>query len=318
MKILITGSSGYVAHFLATHFCNQHIPVIGLDVHPRPFERDTSSFSFYQCDIRNPRRLAEVFAQEQPTHVLHLAYLMDPQHDKRYEQSVNVRGSENVLRAADTARSVRQFVLFSSISVYGAHPDNPEKLTEESPLRPHDFSYAVQKEQVERFCNAYPKRKDMNLVILRMVTAVGPSYYKKGGVVSSFTKAPVALLLNGINTRIQFIHEKDVCTLTEKVVFDRQITGIFNLCSDAVALRELAKIQNKPVFPFPLGLMRFIAWIVWNLRLGAFTPAMVRLMAYSIITDGSKLWKRYNYQCQFSAQEAFLEAVRTRRELGRF
>lgn len=316
-KLLITGSSGYVAHFLAAYFCEKGIQVIGIDITPHKVITEMKNFTFRHCDIRNKEKVVEIVAHEQPTHILHLAYIMDPQHDRKLEYDVDVIGSQNILEAAHKTASIGQLILFSSISVYGGHPDNREPLSEESVLRPHDYTYAVHKKEVERMYRRFDPKDDLKIVILRMATAVGPSYYKPGSIVSSFTKAPFAVSLSGINTKIAFIHEQDVCALTEKVVRDSEIEGIFNLSSDTVTIRELAASQNKRVIKIPLWFLQAIAWFIWKLRLAAFIPAMARLMAYSIVPDGTKLHKRYNYQCKYSAKEAFANTVEERRKLGR-
>lgn len=316
-KILITGSSGYVGNFLAVYFGQKGIKVVGIDITAHPVVKNIPNFKFIECDTRNKNQVVNIFSQEQPSHVIHLAYLMDPIHNKKLEYEIDVLGSQNAINASDQSPSVRQFILFSSTSIYGAHKNNPEFFTEDAPKNPEDYTYAIYKKQIEEYFQAFPKRNDLKIVTLRMTTAVGPGYYKKGGVVSSFTKAPFALLLSGINTRVQFIHEDDVKVLAEKIVNDEVIEGVFNICPENyVTIKELAKEQNKPAIYFPLWLLRFGFWLLWNLRLANLTPAIAKLMAYSIIASGQKLAKRYNYVFQYTAKQAFFDAVEKRRAIG--
>ena len=305
-KILITGASGYVGNFLAHHFSQQGTTVIGLDLKPHPKAPDNPNFHFYSCDVRQSEKMLGIFKKAEPTHVLHLAYLMDPTHDKTLEYEIDVIGSQNALHFAHQTPSVRQFILFSSTSIYGAHKNNPEFFTENSPRNPEDYTYAVYKKQIEEYYRDFKKRNDLKMVILRMTTAVGPSYYKPGGVVSSFTKSPLALLLDGINTRVQFIHEDDVKNLVGKVVNDADIEGVYNLCpKNYTNLKELANAQNKSAIYFPLWLLKLVFGLLWHLRLANFTPAIAKLMAYSIVGSGNKLATRYNYHFKFTAKEAF-------------
>jgi len=316
-KILITGSTGYCGHFLARHFAGQGIPVVGLDIAPHLGVKDIPGFTFIKTDIRDRAALEKIFAAEQPSHVLHLAFLMDPVHDKKYEYDVDVMGSKHAFELANATSSVRQFVLLSSAAAYGAFPDNPEFLTEEAPLRPRDYNYGIYKREVENFYHSYPKRADLKLVIFRMCTAVGPSYYKPGGVVSTVTKSPFMLDIKGGDGRVQFIHEEDVIALFDRVVNDADVEDTFNLAPPSYATtRELAKPFGKRFIPLPLWLLRGIFWIIWNLRLAALTPAIARLMAHGIIISPKKLMARYDYTFKYSAKDAFLDAVASRQANG--
>ena len=316
-KILITGSSGYCGHFLACHFAAQGIPVVGLDIVPHLGVKDVPNFTFIKTDIRDRAALEKIFLEEKPSHVLHLAFLMDPVHDKKYEYDVDVTGSKHVFELANATPGVRQFVLLSSASAYGAWPNNPEFLTEEQPLRPRDYNYGIYKREVENYYRSFPKRADLKLVIFRMCTAVGPSYYKAGGVVATVAKAPFMLDVRGGDGRVQFIHEEDVIALFDKVINDADVEDTFNLAPPSYATtRELGKSFGKKFIPLPLWLLRGIFWILWNLRIAALTPAIARLMAHGIIVSPRKLTARYNYAFKYSAKAAFLDAVASRKANG--
>lgn len=316
-KILITGSTGYCGHFLARHFAGAGIPVVGLDIAPHPVIKDVPNFTFIKTDIRDRAALQNIFSAEKPSHVLHLAFLMDPVHDKKYEYNVDVAGSKHAFELANSTASVKQFILLSSASAYGAWPDNPEFLTEDAPLRPRDYNYGIYKREVENYYRSFPKRADLKLVIFRMCTAVGPSYYKAGGVVSTITKSPFMLDIKGGDGRVQFIHEEDVIALFDKVVNDNDAQDTFNLAPPSYATtRELAKPFGKKFIPLPLWLLRGIFWIIWNLRIAPLTPAIARLMAYGIIVSPAKLMARYGYTFKYSTKEAFMDAVTKRKANG--
>ena len=313
-KILITGSSGYLGNFLAVYFGNKGVPVVGTDLKPHQVIKDIPNFTFYSCDIRDREKLKEIFQKEKPTHVIHLAYLMDPIHDKQAEYDIDVKGSKYALEIANETESVKQFVLFSSASIYGAHPDNPEYMYEDSLLRPADYNYAKYKKEVEEYYHQFSKRNDMKLVIFRMCTAVGPSYYKSGGVVSSFSKAPFNLQIGFRKNAAQFIHEDDVKALVEKLINDESVEDTFNLGPDSYSFTgDLAEALGKKTYRIPYILLRIIFWFLWNLRIAAMTPAMARLMAYPIAAHPKKLMEKYGYKFKYSTKEAFLDAVEKRK-----
>lgn len=317
-KILITGSSGYCGNFLAVHFAKQGIPVVGLDYKPHPVVKDVLNFKFVQTDIRDRQALARIFREEMPTHVIHLAYLMDPVHDKKYEYDVDVMGSKYAFELANETISVKQFILMSSASAYGVYPDNPEWITEDMPLRPRDYNYGIYKKEIEEYYHGFKKRVDLKLVIFRMCTAVGPSYYKPGGVVGSVSKSPFMLDIKGGDGRLQFIHEEDVKALFDLVINDGSVEDTLNLAPDSyVTAHELGVYYKKKFIPIPLWLLRGIFWLLWNLRLAGLTPAIARLMAHGIIISPKKLMQKYNYSFKYSTKSAFIDAVEKRKASGR-
>jgi len=313
-KVLITGSSGYCGNFLAVYFAGKGIPVVGLDLAPHKVVKDIPNFKFIPLDVRNREIMKQIFTEEQPSHVIHLAYFMDPKHDKKLEYEVDFLGSKNALEVANETPSVKQFILMSSASAYGGFPDNPEFIFEDQPLRPRDYNYGIYKKQVEEYYHKYNKRADLKLVIFRMCTAVGPSYYKSGGVVSSVYKAPFLINIRPGDGRVQFIHEDDVKVLFEKVMEDGEVEDTLNLAPDSYAsTKELGEIYHKKSIPIPLWLLRGVFFLIWNLHLGAITPAMARLMAFGIIISPKKLMERYNYKFQYTTKEAFVDAVEKRK-----
>ncbi|MBI5422059.1 NAD-dependent epimerase/dehydratase family protein [Candidatus Peregrinibacteria bacterium] len=316
-KILITGSSGYCGNFLAVHFAGQGIPVVGVDLAPHAVIRDIPNFKFVALDVRNGEVLKRVMEMEQPSHVIHLAYLMDPNHDRKYEYDVDVMGSKNALQAANATPSVKQFIVMSSTSAYGANPDNPDWITEDRPLNPGSYNYGVYKKEVEEYCDQFNKRSDLKLVVFRMCTAVGPSYYKKGGVVSSVANAPFLLDILGGNGKLQFIHEDDVKAIFESVAKNEKLEGTFNLVpNDFSSTQELGTGLKKSFIPMPLGLLRFIFGALWSFHLAKLTPAMARLMAYGIVASPVKLMDALGYRFKYSTKGAFMDAVEKRRQNG--
>ena len=315
MRIAITGSSGYVGNFLAEYFSKKGIHVVGLANHSIPQQKHLKDFKFVDCDVRNKSLLKETFEKEKITHVIHLAYLMNPQHDKKFEYDVDVNGSKACFDAANEVKSVKQLILFSSASIYGAFKDNKDWTKESSPLRPRDWVYAQYKKIVEAYYRSAKRRKDLRLVIFRMCTAVGPSYYKRGGVVSYLAKSPLLMLINGIDTKLQFIHEDDVKKLVDLVVHDSKVEGIFNLSPDSYCTQR--QVGRRKFFVYvPKFLIYSLVWLFWNLRLSPLSPTAINLTAYGIVMSPEKLMKRYNYHFEYSSAEAFFDAVEKRKKNG--
>ncbi len=315
MKILITGSSGYVGYVLAKYLSERQISVAGLDVSENPAWKGNPNFKFYKCDVTNKEQLQEIFQKEQPTHVIHLAYAMNPLHDLKREDEIDVQGSINAIRLANETGSVKQFIKMSSTSAYGAWPDNKLWIKEDQGLRPRDWRYGINKKIVEEYYNRFDKRQSLKLVILRMCTAIGPLYHKKGGVVSLLVNAPLLAKINNRYCELQFIHEDDLTRLFDLITRDSQIEGTYNLAPDSYAtIKQLT--PNKLFLPIPLWLIRGIVRILWWLHISATTPGAITLSTYGIVADPHKLMGRYNYKFKFSTLSGFQDTVEKRKAKG--
>jgi nucleoside-diphosphate-sugar epimerase len=315
VKVLITGSSGYVGYVLSRFFTDRGVPVVGLDLAPNRAWEGHERFRFRACDVTRRAALAEAFREERPTHVIHLAFLMNPIHDARREHEIDVGGSINVLEEAQRTVSVRQLVLMSSTSAYGAWPTHRPWIPETAPLRPRDYRYGQHKQEVEeRFASA-AVRSTLKLVILRMCTAVGATYHKAGGVVALLANAPFLPRIEGRHCELQLIHEDDLTALLELVVHDPGIEGVFNLAPDSFATtREL--VPEQRFVPVPLWLARGVVALLWRLHLSAVMPSAMDLSTWGIVADPAKLMARYGYRFEHGTLEAFRVTVRERRAKG--
>ena len=147
-RLAITGSSGYLGRLMVSSLEEepQVTQILGLDLVDTPYR--SVKFKHLSVDTRSPQ-LAGVLKDYRIVTVLHLAWIFNPIHSSRTMYDVDVNGSKNVLESCRDA-GVEHVVIFGSTTAYGAHPDNPDWLTEESPLRGNrDFAYAWHKALVE-------------------------------------------------------------------------------------------------------------------------------------------------------------------------
>jgi nucleoside-diphosphate-sugar epimerase len=217
MKILVTGTEGYIGARLAPWLQVRGHEVVGLDT---GFYRDGCLYldpaglpfgpKTQYKDLRTvvPEDFSGVDA------VIHLAELSnDPLGQNRPEITFKIN-HEGSLRIADAARraGVKRFVYASSCSVYGL--GSGEFLDESSAPNPQT-AYAQCKVLVER--DLMPLAgKDFSVVFLRNATAYGPSPRMRFDIVLNdlcalaWTQRKIAMISDGSPWR-PIVHIEDIC-----------------------------------------------------------------------------------------------------------
>ena len=259
MRVLVTGTEGYIGARLAPWLAARGHQVVGLDtafyrdgtLYLDPIGMPTAPATTYK-DLRNvsARDLEGVDA------VVHLAELSnDPLGQNRPEVTyrINHEGSLHLAGAARAA-GVRRFVYASSCSVYGV--GSGEFLDETSPTNPQT-AYARCKVMVERDL-APMADADFCVTFLRNATAYGPSPRMRFDIVLNdlcalaWTKRKIAMVSDGSPWR-PIVHVEDICASiasTLEAPADAVNGQVFNVgvTGENYRVREIAAIVAE-AFP---------------------------------------------------------------------
>lgn len=254
MKILITGTEGYIGARMAPIFAAHGHEVTGLDV---GFYRDGC---LYMDPVGLPMSPYTIFKDlrtlgpadfEGFDAVVHLAELSnDPLGENRPEITfrINHEGSVRIAEAARQA-GVKRFVYASSCSVYGVG-SGEDFLDETSPTNPQT-AYANCKVNVERDVGRMAG-PDFCVSFLRNATAYGPSPRMRFDIVLNdlsalaWTTKKIAMVSDGSPWR-PIVHIEDIieavrCTLEAPAA---AVNGeVFNVGATAenFRIREIAAI----------------------------------------------------------------------------
>ena len=254
MKILITGTEGYIGARMAPIFAAQGHEITGLDV---GFYRDGC---LYMDPVGLPMSPYTIFRDlrtlgpadfEGFDAVVHLAELSnDPLGENRPEITfrINHEGSVRIAQAAKQA-GVKRFVYASSCSVYGVG-SGEDFLDETSPTNPQT-AYANCKVNVERDVGRMAG-PDFCVSFLRNATAYGPSPRMRFDIVLNdlsalaWTTKKIAMVSDGSPWR-PIVHIEDIieavrCTLEAPTT---AVNGeVFNVGATAenFRIREIAAI----------------------------------------------------------------------------
>ena len=188
MNILITGGAGFIGSTIANAYREQgHDVVIVDDLSTGVLENVPKGAAFYQMDIRD-EGLADIVAEHNIDVINHHAAQIDVRRsvdDPRYDLSVNVLGSLNVIEAGlrhDISR-----VIFASSGGAGYGEQEYFPADEKHPIAPCS-PYGITKVTVERYLHYFHLVKGLTYTVFRYTNVYGPRQNPHGeaGVVAIF------------------------------------------------------------------------------------------------------------------------------------
>ena len=255
MKILITGSSGFIGFHLAKKLLEKGIDICGYDSMNNYYDvglkkarlnilKKYKNFKFVKNKIENEKILRNTIIKFKPNVIIHLAaqagVRFSIKNPDTYLHS-NVIGTFNIIKICNSIR-VSHLIIGSSSSVYGANKKFPFQEIDKSD---HQVSfYAATKKSTESLAHSYSALWNLPTTVLRFFTVYGPwgrpdmAYFK-------FTKK----ILNG--KKIDIYNKGKM--YRDYTYIDDIIDGILRLIKKPPSLNIKKKIKNdslSPVAPF--------------------------------------------------------------------
>ncbi|RAY13327.1 NAD-dependent dehydratase [Actinomadura craniellae] len=260
--------------------------VVAIDDH----RGDVQGVLWRVTDVRDPllsRRLSDVDV------IVHLDLDQSPESDPRERRAYNVRGTQTVLTAAGAAR-VRHVVLVTSAMVYGAEPDNPVPLAEDTQVRAQaDSGVTGDHLEVEELAARSPAaHPGLTVTVVRPAALVGPEI---DTVITRHFEAPRLLAVKGVPVRWQFCHIEDLVTALEHVVLARMPGVVAVGCEGWLEAAQVTEITGKRSFELPAALTFGTAQRLHRLGLTPAPATDLHFVAYPWVVDCAALraagWK---------------------------
>lgn len=311
-RIAITGSSGYCGRYFISQVRRQApgVQILGLDVAPAHTERPDE---FQQLDTRDPA-VYEALQKFAPDTVVHMAFIVNATRSDAFMRDVNVNGSRNVFSAVRKLQPQR-FLYYSSMSAYGAWPDNPVPMEENWQLRPRlDFRYGADKTELEsdiqQLAAAHPEIA-VSWVRPSMILGQGVGNYISNYVLKSL----FILLPDGSDAWTQFVHEEDLARATWEILRQNG-TGPYNVCPDDwLKWSDIAKIRGKRAVKLPLWLTRWAMRFYRGCRLpdtllpGMASPlGLLNYLRHPWVGTPRRLQEELGFQFKYSSRATVEQA----------
>jgi UDP-glucuronate 4-epimerase len=185
VKVLITGTAGFIGHALASRLLARGDEIVGVDnlngFYDVSLKRDRLShlephpnFTDVRLDLENADGMAELFATHRPQRVVNLAAQAGVRYSLENPQAyinANISGFLNVLEGC-RHNAVEHLVYASSSSVYGASTNMPFSVHQNVD---HPVSlYAASKKSNELMAHTYSHLFNIPTTGLRFFTVYGP------------------------------------------------------------------------------------------------------------------------------------------------
>lgn len=323
MRIVVTGSSGYVGAALIAHWAGRSdLSVVGVDRKP-PSGPTPQRFQFVQADLAKPPAVWPASTFEHVDAVVHLAAARGDwalSADDYFRD--NVSATEGLLRAPWAATA--QFWLFmSSVSVYGP---SVLALDESAPCLPIG-PYGETKLASENLFRAFALQHGARWCIVRPSAIFSPGHPVNTNVyklIESLRSFPLPLIGSGENRKTltylpNLLQLIDWCLARMPHTLDGGVTYNYveqpvQSVAELIATLRQAGVRPARTLRVPLGLALAAAWPVYQLgrMIGVdlrVTPE--RVLKYSANTryDASRVL-RDGFEPSVQLQDALAATVR--------
>ena len=240
-----------------------------------------------------------------------VVHLSAGDHDALAARGTNAITGLSDFLAGLTKFGVERLVLLSSAMVYGAWPNNPVPLTEDSPLRPDSsFVFAHQLAQVEGLMDVWRcEDRTRRVAVLRPVLALS----------QDSDSSVVRALAAGMGHRFaeddapaQFLHLDDLASAVEVAVCEG-LDGVYNVAPDSWVTGERVRALSGqgPRLKVPDRISDLIANLSWRFQRGPLPPGLVPYVRHPWLVSNDRL-KQEGWQPTITNEQTYVEGTEAR------
>ena len=262
MKILVTGSSGFIGSHLTEYLVERGYEVVAFDRynnnnHYGWLEKSKykKKIEFILGDIRDYDSVNKAMKSCQG--VMHLAALIGIPYSYISPTAyikTNVEGTLNILESAKNLK-LKQVIITSTSEVYGTAIN--KKLSENDELKAQS-PYAASKIAADQLSLSYYRSFGLPVKIIRPFNTFGPRQSARAVIPSIITQAlsKNKIKIGNLNTTRDFLYVEDLCAAYEKILKSKKLLGeVTNVGVDSeisiknliLKISKILKIKLIPV-----------------------------------------------------------------------
>ena len=248
MKAIVTGGAGFIGSHVVDLLIEEEYSVVIIDnLKTGNIKNINKKAKFYNCDLSEFEKIKEIFEEEKPDFVFHLAAMINVRESLQNPIGCVQQNITNTINLLELSKKfkIRHFV-FSSTggAMYGEGVPIPtEEFSSTMPLSP----YGCSKNAIEKYLIYYNRVHGLKFTALRYANVYGPRQNSKGeaGVVSIFFERmfnnQIPIINGGIQTR-DFVYVKDVVRANLLSLQDNK-SSIYNIGTSIET--DIIEIFNK-------------------------------------------------------------------------
>jgi UDP-glucose 4-epimerase len=286
--IVVTGIVGRLGKRVCRVLHRTHA-LIGVD--RREFPDKPRDVVHHQFDMRR-KKMRDVFRGGGVRAVVHLGVMHDPRASASDHHTWNVVGFGKMLEYM-AQYGVKKLVVLSSANIYGPRPDNPQFVTEESPLLgSQEFSEIRDLIEIDMLAQSFFWRNSATETVILRPTHI------LGGVrnaPSNYLRLPVVPTLLGFDPMIQVVHQDDVVRAIE-LALTPGVHGVFNIAGPEPApLSRVIRSLGRPILPVPHGAAKRLLAGLFRYRLSSFPAPELDHIRYVCMVDDRRAREKMGY-----------------------
>jgi UDP-glucose 4-epimerase len=268
----------------------------------------------YEIDLSqasSEERLTEILTAEGVDVAVHLAFLPSPTHTSSFSHELESVGTMHALNACRRSQ-VRKVVMWSQTALYGAHPTNPNFLSEKHPLRaPRQEAFFADKMEAEQEALRFGHPGSGRITtILRTAPILGPTIEN---FVTRYLRHRLVPTVLGFDPLWQFVHEADAVAAFRLAVV-RDAPGILNVTGRGVLpLNTVIRLIGRQALPLPRFMARSVAGALWFAQLAEAPPSFCDYLQYLCVADGALAEKALGFRPVYTSREAVVEFANAQR-----
>ena len=298
-KVLITGIAGGQGRLLARRL-RESYDVCGTDIDE--WEGAPREIQLHRVDLRK-KKFEDVIRTELPTAIVHLGLVRHFLSGESTRHDVNVRGTYQLLNHCINY-GVQKLLVVSSGYVYGAFPENPYYMDEDSPLAA-SRSYPAIRDLVEvdtlasAFLWRYPH---IRTCVIRPVNTLGPTVHS---MIAQYLRQSRVPTVTGFDPMLQFIHEEDVSEAIA-LALEQGLQGVFNVVGPGeVPLHTAIRETGGRALSVPEFVMRPVFARLFELGVIPYPPGAIDYLKFPITLSGERFVEATSFRPLIGLEEIF-------------
>jgi nucleoside-diphosphate-sugar epimerase len=322
MRIVVVGASGNVGTAVLRRLGAESgvnaVTGVARRLPPPSAGAPYDGVDWVRADVGEPSSVATlVDAFAGAAAVIHLAWQIQPSHQRERIRRTNVRGTAHVAEAAVRA-GVPALVVASSVGAYAPGPKD-RAVAEAWPVTGVPTStYSRDKVAVEALLDRV-EREQPALRVVRLRPGLTFQRAAASEIARLFVGplAPLGLLRHrrlplvpsGRRLRVQGVHADDVADAYLRAAL-ADVRGAFNIAADPVLDADsLAPLLRGRPVPVPPALLRAGASLTWHARLQPVEPGWIDLATRCPLLDCSRAAADLGWRPGTDARDALLELL---------